>query len=68
MTNAPVFTTGWSAGSAESLDSEGNTGGKYVRTWTIDQTADDFLYDAAVTVTWGTGTKNTVTLETRLAR
>ncbi len=64
----PVFASGWSAGSAESLDSEGNTGGKYVRTWTIEQATVAFLYDATVTVTWGINPRDTVTLQTRIAR
>ncbi len=67
----PTYSGGWGAGSSESLDSEGNTGGSsaiYVRTWTIDQATGAFLYDATVTVTWGTHSRDTVTLQTRIAR
>jgi Tfp pilus assembly protein PilV len=68
----PTYSGGvWSAGSAEDLDSEGNTGGSgtyYQRTWTIDQATAAFLYDATVTVTWGTHSRDTVTLQTRIAR
>ena len=68
----PIYSGGtWGAGSAESLDSEGNSGGSgayYVRTWTIDQATATYLYDATVTVTWGTHSRDTVTLQTRIAR
>lgn len=67
----PTYSGGWSAGSAESLDSEGNSGGSmayYARTWTINQATAAYLYDATVTVTWGTHSRDTVTLQTRIAR
>ena len=66
----PTFAGGWSAGSSETLDSEGNADASayYVRTWTIDQATAAFLYDATVTVTWGTSSRDTVTLQTRIAR
>lgn len=70
MTN-PVYSAGsWSTGSAESLDSEGNSGGAsayYARTWTISE-ANTNLYDVTATVTWGTHVRDTVTLQTRITR
>ena len=71
LTN-PGYSGGvWSGGSAEDLDAEGNSGGAkthYTRTWTINQATAAFLYDATVTVTWGTKSNDTVTLATRIAR
>ncbi len=68
----PTYSGGaWSTGSAEDLDSEGNSGGSkayYQRTWTIDEATAAYLYDATVTVTWGTHSRDTVTLQTRIAR
>jgi len=66
----PTFAGGWGAGSSETLDSEGNADASayYVRTWTIDQATASNLYDATVTVTWGTHSRDTVTLQTRIAQ
>ena len=71
LTN-PGYSGGiWSTGSAEVLNSEGNSGvgrAYYTRIWTINQATAAFLYDASVTVTWGTKSNDTITLATRIAR